>query len=72
MKVLVCITKVAEVEVDLEDAREYLTDVGHDISDWSDDTIAEEFTSDLEAIGNIEFEYDRVITIVTKLEEVAA
>lgn len=67
LKVLVCITKTAEVEVDLEDAREYLIDVGHDISDWSDDTIAEEFASDLEAIGDVDFGYDRVTKVVTTL-----
>lgn len=67
MKVLVCITKVAEVEVDLDEARTYLDNMGEDTSDWLDQEVCEAFLS----YKDDDPEFSTYVTIVTELEEVA-
>lgn len=69
MKILVCITKTAEVEVDLDEAKAYLTNQLHDIRGWTNGTIAEVFVEVAEDLDP-EFSTDYV-TAVTQFEEAA-
>lgn len=65
MKVLVCITKVAEVEVDLDEARQALKSYGHDTTKWADEDIVETFLS----WQANDPEFSTYVTIVTQLED---
>ena len=66
LKVLVCITKVAEVEVDLDEARQtLLDDEGLDTTGWPDQEICETFISHWDD----DPEFSTYVTIVTQLED---
>lgn len=72
MKYLVCITKVAEVEVEFEDAKEVLRDMGYNEHDFEKMTRSQAVEM---AVANHvddvfkDLEYEVVVTAVAPLKE---